>query len=216
MENFQIFLQSLVLYSEGICAITGLLYYNQLKNTFWKWFVWYCCLILASELFSKFGLVYYPNYREVYFEYFGIPIQFLFLFWLFAKKSLQSKHLFIASLIVYFLSFIPHFFSQYQIKVVNSLNYTTGCFLLLIITIFEFKNQIRSEEILNFKSNKMFYINIGVILFYVGTLPFFAFYKTLYLNHEVVWDYYKTFFLCSVNLMYLLFAASFIWGKPTR
>ena len=94
------------------------------------------------------------------------------------------------------------------------MSYTVGVFLLSIMVYLEFIKQIKSEDILNFQNNKMFYINIGILLFYVGTLPFFAFDKQLYLNNNELWSNYKTFFLLSVNIMYLLFAASFIWGKP--
>ena len=51
------------------------------------------------------------------------------------------------------------------------------------------------------------------MLFYVGTLPFFAFDKFIYEHLFEVWNYYFTFFLISVNLMYILFTLSFIWGK---
>jgi hypothetical protein len=96
------------------------------------------------------------------------------------------------------------------------MSYTIGAFLLAIMVYLEFVKQIKSDEILNFKQNKMFYINIGVLLFYVGTLPFFAFDKYLYHNLNSLWSLYKTFFLFACSSMYLLFIASFIWGKPKR
>ena len=61
--------------------------------------------------------------------------------------------------------------------------------------------------------NKMFYINIGIMLFYVGTLPFFGLYNLIVKEPEI-WNIYYLYFLLSNCLMYLLFTASFIWGKP--
>ncbi len=93
------------------------------------------------------------------------------------------------------------------------MSYTIGVFLLAILSFLEFLKQIKSDEILNFKGNKMFYINIGVLIFYIGTLPFFAFDKILLDNNRTLWDSYLTFFLFSVNIINLFYIASFIWGK---
>jgi hypothetical protein len=57
---------------------------------------------------------------------------------------------------------------------------------------------------------------MGMILFYIGSLPFLVFINYLYDNEKVIFNYYYTYFLLSNNLMYLLFAASFIWGKPNK
>lgn len=203
-----------ILFSEGFCALLGILNYKKLKQTYWKCFVWYCVIIFLSEMFSKFILDYYPNKRKFYFDFFGIPIQFFFLFWLYAKKSLQSNRLYLISTITYLCFLVPHFFYISETRLINQMSYTMGCFLLLIMCVLEFNKQIKSDDILNFKFNKMFYINIGVIIFYIGTMPFFTFDKYLFENQKVIWSNYKLFFLISVNIMYLLFAASFVWGKP--
>ena len=76
----------------------------------------------------------------------------------------------------------------------------------------EFFKQIKNDDILEFSKNKMFYINIGLVLFYVGTLPFFGLYKLLIKEIEI-WNGYYLYFMVSNCIMYLLFAASFIWGK---
>jgi hypothetical protein len=93
-----------------------------------------------------------------------------------------------------------------------SLNTTVGNLFLLILVMLEFLNQIKSDMIMSFKENKMFYINIGVTLFYIGNMPFFALYFDI-LEIPKYWNNYYIYFMVSNCLMYLLFAASFVWGK---
>lgn len=84
----------------------------------------------------------------------------------------------------------------------------------MLLVILEYYKQITSQEILNFNKNKMFYINLGITLSYIGTLPFMAF-LSLLVKYKEIWDMYFSYFLISVSVMYILFASSFIWGKQS-
>jgi hypothetical protein len=214
MKELQTILYNLFPYVEFICAIVGTIYYKRLKDTYWKWFVIYVVFIAIVELINIYVLVHFPNNRKYYYGFFVIPIEFLFLYWLYAKKSLQSTKLYWISNTVYIAFYILNLFTLNQVRYISSMTYTVGVFILAIMIYLEFMKQIKSDEILNFKTNKMFYINIAVMLFYIGTLPFFAYDKYLFENMNELWENYKTFFLFSVNIMYILFIMSFIWGKP--
>ncbi|MBV1924571.1 MAG: hypothetical protein KUG68_11150, partial [Flavobacteriaceae bacterium] len=85
--------------------------------------------------------------------------------------------------------------------------------LLIILVVLEFMKQIKNDDILKYKENKMFYINIGMVLFYVGSFPYSVFRFELYEHYFSVWNIYYTYFLFTNCILYLLFAASFIWGK---
>ena len=198
---------------ECICSIVALIQFQKLKNTYWKWFVIYVCFITCAELFSLFVLDYFPEKRKPFFGFLIIPIEFIFFFWLYAKKSLKLPNLFWASCSIYIVFYVLYLFNLSNVRWISSMSYSVGAFLLSIMIFLELIKQIKSDEILNFKTNRMFYINIGALVLYVGTLPFFAFDKYLYNNAKEVWDNYFTFFLFSVNLMYIFFTLSFICGK---
>lgn len=214
MTQLQTILYNSINWTEGLTVVAGIFFYKKLKNTYWKWFVIYLIFISLSDIAGDFSFKNLPFLKKYYYDFLIIPTEFLFLFWLYAKKSLKNQKLFTISCLVYLTFFILHFFNLDQIRSISSMSYTVGVFLLSIMIYLEFIKQIKSDDILNFQNNKMFYINIGVLLFYVGTLPFFTFDKELYFNNNKLWYNYKTFFLFSVNFMYLLFTASFIWGKP--
>lgn len=214
MTQLQTIFYNSINLTEGLTVLVGIFFYKSLKNTYWKWFVIYISFIAISDIFGDFGFEHSPYIKKLYYDFFVIPIEFLFFYWLYAKNSLKLEKLFWTCCLIYLVFFILHFFNLDKIRSISSMSYTVGVFLLSIMVYLEFIKQIKSDDILNFQHNKMFYINIGILLFYVGTLPFFAFDKLLYLNNNELWSNYKTFFLLSVNIMYLLFTASFIWGKP--
>lgn len=214
MTKLQYFFSDLTIWVELICALLGIFFYREQKKTYWIFFVYYVVIIFILEAISRWGLDSKPQIRKFYYDFFVIPIQFIFLFWLYSIKSLKKNLLFLSFLSLYLLSFLPHLFYLNYTRQLNSLSYTTGTFLLLILVFLEYIKQIKSDEIIYFRKNKMFYINAGILFFYLGTLPFFTFDKYLYENDRELWNNYLTFFLLSVNIMYLLFSASFIWGKP--
>ncbi|WP_316736421.1 hypothetical protein [Pedobacter aquatilis] len=212
LSNFQKFLSESFLYVEGLAAFIAMLNFKTLKNQYWRFFIYYLVLIFLSEIIGKWGGLYFSFSKAKYYNYLVIPFQFIFFYWLYAVKSFNNKALFYSFSVLYLASFLISeiFFSES--KIYFSFNYTLACLLLMFLVLKEYYNQVNSVNILNFNRNKMFYINLGVTLFYIGTLPFFAFYSLLK-DYITIWDIYYDYFLISGVVMYLLFSISFIWGK---
>jgi hypothetical protein len=198
---------------EFIPVAIGFYYYNQIKNTYWKWFLYYLIFIFIAELVSNYEVLIEPGDKKYLYGFIIIPIEFLFFYWLYAYKSFNNKKLFWIFLLVYVVSFVPHLYLESHKSMVYSFNYVVGAFLLGILVVMEYLKQIRSDSILQFKENKMFYINLGVSLLYIGTLPFFSFYAIIAKNDTIYTNYHLLFLIVN-HLMYLLFSMSFIWGKP--
>lgn len=215
MSDFQNILSVSLLWIEGFAAIIGFCYFKSLKNSYWHYFIIFLMCIFLFEAFGKWGNFLFEYSKVKFYNYIVIPFQFSFLYWLYAAKSLKNNKLFLSFVAIYFLSFIPSEIFFKESKIVFSFNYTFGCLLLLIVIILEYQKQINSSDILLFYKNKMFYINIGTTLFYIGTLPFYTFYLLLYKVNSEIWEIYFDFSLIVAILMYLLFAASFIWGKQS-
>lgn len=215
MAELQTHLRDSLIYVELLCALVAVFKYKGLRNTYWKWFVGYVVMIFLFEFFSYTVLDYFSNYRRYYFDFLVIPFQFFFLYWLYALKSLNSRKLFLIVTIIYGVTFcVTHFSGVDKTRVINMISYSVGGLLLFYLVILEFLKQIQSDEILNFTQNKMFYINFGVALFYVGTLPFFAFDGFTVEHAKEIWMDYWTADLFLNIVLYLLFTASFLWGKP--
>lgn len=213
METFTLIIRKSLLFIEFLTALVAIIYFSRLKFTYWKWFCVYLVFVFIQELvwyfYSNIGSLHVYQYYRV----FGIPIQFLFFYWLYAVKSLKRKLLFVLFIVLYIISLLLEIYYA-EFEVVYSLNMVVGALFLTVLVILEYIKQIKTDNILRFKTNKMFYINIGVVLFYVGTLPFFAFYKVLSKDSYLEWwNIYFVYFRISVCIMYILFICSFIWGK---
>ncbi len=215
MTKIQTFLVNFIIFSEFFAAFVGLIYYNKVKNTHWKWLVYYLVFIFFAEFISLLILDDYPNFKKYYYNFFIIPVEFIFLFWLYSIKSLKNIRLFWISIFLYSICLLYYILNFENIAIISSINYIVGALLLMAMIILELINQIKSDKILFFKENMMFYINLGIILFYIGTLPFYAFNQVLYDNSVQIFNIYGIFTLTVCNLMYYLFAAAFIWGKPS-
>lgn len=174
-------------------------------------------IISVQEFIGYFFIEIFQKIQQYYFAFFGIPLQYIFFIWLYTLKSFNNKKLFCIFIFIYLISYIPLFIYGSEIKKHYSINLDIGNILLIILVVLEFLKQIKSDEILFFWKNKMFYINTGIILFYVGTYPFIAFYDQ-FLKKEYIFlgNLYYLYFLISNCLMYLLFSASFIFGKPNK
>lgn len=196
-----------------LSVIIAVFYLKKLKNSYWKWLSVYLVVIFLQESFWRFNFfVLEREYKVAYYVLIGVPLEFMFLYWLYAYKSLKNRKYFLISVFVFFIILIFALLNKNMDEVL-SISTNIGTFLLIILLVFEFVKQIKSESILKFKENKMFYINVGLILFYIGNYPFHILGPELYNNYLDLWNIYYAYFLGTNCLMYLLFSASFIWGK---
>ncbi len=207
-------LSKLLLGIEFISALIAFIYFPKIKHTYWKWFAIYLMFVCFQEYFWKFQTFFSLPIRKGYFTFLGIPIQLLFFYWLYARKSLKNNKLFYVFISIYLLTYIPFGIFFKEIDAIYSINLTIGTILLIVLIVLEFIKQIKNDDILKFKENKMFYINLGIILFYVGCYPFHSFYlELLKAPYTHLWNMYYLYFLIANCIMYLLFTASLIWGK---
>lgn len=212
MEELNNMLNKFLFVAEFIAALVGVIYFYRLHRSYWKWFSVYLVIICLQELFWYNKQSFLGITVSQYYAFFGIPVQFIFFYWLYALKSLKKPKLFVFCLLAYML---PLLFKLYyeETDYVYTFNANLGTAILVILVILELIKQINNDNILLFRSNKMFYINVGLILFYLGAYPIHAYNNELYEQYRFIWNGYYLYFLVANCIMYLLFAASFIWGK---
>mgnify|MGYP001302536274 CR=1 FL=1 len=205
--------------TELASSLIGFAYWKKIRNTYWKWFPVYLGIIAAIEIagfISAFVFTYY-SFNKYLFLYFGIPFQFIFFFWLFRKyftRRQESVWTFVG-LVVYLVAWVLEKFlwGQGQ-RWFSSFSYTIGNIILLVLIILFFIRFINSEEILRYRNSMMFWVSLGLIVFYLGTFPFYALRNTLANNYAHIHLVYSYVSLALDYLMYLLFIVAFIWGKP--
>ncbi len=201
---------------EALPLLVSLFYLNKVRDNHFKWFAFYLLYIFIADLFGEF-----MNIMQIHNQWFYaclvIPVEFAFFFWLFYKASMTKTEkrlpiiflgIYSMSLIFDFLYFAKHLFPFY------SFSYSIGNLLLLILIISFFIQLTNSDLILTYRNNMMFWISIGLLIFYLGSLPYYGLFNEFafkYVRLNIIYNKVSKILDCT---MYLMFAFSFIWGKP--
>jgi hypothetical protein len=217
---------------ELLACVMGFVYWKKIKNTYWKWFPIYLAVIVLLELTGKFLIEFLDdpsrsindperyrgtNINAGLYRYFGIPIQFLFFFWLFWRYFSNKKEYRwpMIGAAIYVLSwFAEMLLFQKQQFWFMSFSYTIGNIVLLVLIILFFVRFINSENILKYKQSMMFWVCFGLMAFYLVTFPFYALRNTLWKSNRSVFYIYSYVSMGLDYLMYIFFTISFIWGRP--
>jgi len=199
--------------------VAGMIYWKKIKHSYWKWFAIYCGVVFFVEMIGKYvGYVLKdPKLNSDIYFFFGIPIQFLFFFWLFYMlfEKKNDKLIPLLGYVFYVIAWaIELIFLREKRMWFSSFSYLAGNVLLFLLIIICFLRFINSNDVLRYKSSMFFWVGTGMLIFYMGTLPFYGLRNYWYYNYKAVfypyWD--STYILGSI--MYLFFAFAFIWGKP--
>ncbi|MCT8340858.1 hypothetical protein MG296_12395 [Flavobacteriaceae bacterium TK19130] len=163
--------QYVVLAFEGIAALTAILFYKNYKHTVLKYLPWLLTYVILNELFGRqvyewFGnnIVLYNVYNIIYYLY------FYFVFWNVSRRS-DFRNWIVASIAVYCTaSFINPFISDFRTQT-QLLAYILGACILIFCIILYYIELLSSSKILNIKRELLFWISVGLLLFYVGYIP---------------------------------------------
>jgi hypothetical protein len=93
----------------------------------------------------------------------------------------------------------------------SELPWVVGSIFLIITIIFYFIQLLKSDKIIVFHKNLLFWISIGLLLFHTGTLPF-AIKTTSYALLNGIHNLFLIIWILAI-IMYLIFTFGFIWSK---
>lgn len=204
---------------QAIATLAGFMHWKKIKDSYFKWFPPYLLIILLAEYTGRyFKVTGMLKTNFIFFNYAIIPFEFLFFFWLFHMSFILQKYnrLPVICLLVYIASIIPDWiYFHNKTYWFYSFSYTVGNLLLLILIFRFFFNLILSSSILFYRQSMLFWISTGLLLFYLGTFPYFGLRNTLMAERKILIAYTSLVNILNC-LMYLMFTISFIWGKPSK
>lgn len=150
------------------------------------------------------------------YNYCVIPIEYTFFFLLFNRsfKQTKLKRLPIVCIGVYISSWIIDIMYFKWESIFNSFSCTIGNLLLLILILGFFIQLVTTNAILTFRNNMLFWVSLGLLLYYLGAFPYYGLRNVLARDFQGVYITYTYIVYVLDILMYLMFTISFIWGKP--
>jgi hypothetical protein len=199
---------------EILACITGFIYWKKIRNTYWKWFPVYLSVIVGIELTGK---VLPKDINVILYGYFGIHVMFFFFFWLFLKyfKDTRERNWPLIGMATYSLAWLMEMlFLKETTLSFFSFAYTFGNVILAIFVLLFFIRFINSDRILGYRSDMMFWVCCGLLIFYLGSLPLYGLWNTLSKKYFDVFNTYWIIHMALNYTMYIFFSIAFIWGKP--
>ena len=178
----------------------------------WKYFPFYLVVLSILNIARRYWMKIEVVNKML--STYIVPLEFIFFFCIFYENS-PKKAFFIIGGTIYLIAFLIEniWVDSVKSNYFMSFSYSIGNIILLIFILEYFYRLMYSDRILNFKRERMFWVSSGLLVFFLGTFPYFGLYNLLLTKHFKLLVSYTWVEIFLNYAMYLLFAASFIWGK---
>ena len=209
---------------ELLAAITGTIFFYKYKYTVLKYFLYLLWFITFIEFFSWFVSSNNINFF-LFFDENGIKYNLWFYnllrivtystyFYIYSKSvstkkfkiSIQFFWVTYLILIIINWSIIQNF--AFEISIIPKI---IGSLFVVISVIFYLIELLKSEKIILFHRTILFWMSIGLLLYYSGTIPF----SLKWNEYALIPGTHKLFLINAILAftMYSIFTFGFIWSK---
>lgn len=214
-----------------MAAILATIYFYKYRHTPLKYLLYLLWYITFTEFLAWYSVKYeikqllFINEQGVKYNWWMynllrfVTFNGLFLIYsnyLKNKKFKQLIKLFVASYtLVYILNWT---FIQNFIWDTSEIPRIVGSIFLIITILCYFIELLRSDLIVVFHKLLMFWISVGLLLFYTGTIPFFLKinqYAVMYPFTDRIHKLFLIIYILAIT-MYLTFSFGFIWSKKEK
>lgn len=173
-----------IIFLEFLAAVVGTVYYKKYADSFLKYLIYLLWLVAVTE-FTMWALRHYQIRFQNNFLYNAIcSVQYVYFFLLYYKtiKTKRYRKWVLAFLITFIVAIAVNFiwFQKLTVTVAFYSNtFTLGAIFLIITIGLFFAEILNTEKVLYFKRYLIFWISIGLVVFYTGILPFVIYLKLL-------------------------------------
>lgn len=206
-----------LLYSIAI-VIYAINYFKKKFDVNLKYFLAYLVSMLFFEILAVFLKPFTPEtnlwvYNILTFVEFNCLLLFINGI-LSSKLSKRFLNYFIILFnIIYFSSSLYYAYEENYILTYNSISSILGSFLVTGAVFLFFKDFINSDRILNFKKSLPFWISVGLLVYYLGSIP-----GTLTLNAIKHLKRANLTFIINITpflslIMYCIFIFGALWSQ---
>ena len=208
-----------------LASIIGTLYFYKYKHTYLKYVLYLLWYVTFSEFFAEYAhdnkltsFLFFnqENGRSYTYWIYNLldTISFLTYYYIFYHSIITKRYkllikIFAISYIILSIinwAFIQNFFIELQ-----SFLFIIGAVFLIISIIFYFIEFLKSEKVLLFHKSLLFWMSVGLLLYYAGNIPFAAKFN----GYALIPGIHQLFLIVSLLsiTMYICFIIGFIWSK---
>lgn len=202
MEAFQ----DSIIYLEIVSLIIAVFFIKSHKNTQYYFFIAYLFFAIAADAigdyFAENGNFWVFNIYT-FFEYSSVAGIYYFLI----EKSFSKRIIFYTSIIFYCIYGISFIYIQLQSYTVIIMHFFVVPFLFLYL-----EELLNSKKIINYKKQLFFWITVGLLIYYFGTLPFVTMSFIGRLQNRILFIVPAIL----VVIMHFIFIVNLIWLKKVR
>ncbi|MBL4642875.1 MAG: hypothetical protein JKY44_04700 [Flavobacteriaceae bacterium] len=199
-------LKEIIIYFEFATVLVALFSYQKHKQLYFKCFVAYVLVVFGFEYLI--GNFFEKDNQGIYNIYTFFEFNLVSIIYYNLNKEKLSR-LIISYLIgvfncVYFLSFFFLILQNYTV--------TIGALIVSVFMIFYLKELLNSDKIIEYKREVSFWITVGMLFYYLCTIPFLALVYFIGLKGIFL---FKIINIITI-ITHLCFIFGLLWSKRTE
>lgn len=197
---------------EGIAALSSFVFYKKYKRTWLKIMPFFLTYTFLTEWAATYGYILPLNNNLVYNVIALITFNYYLLVYYYNLNFIKFKKTVLTGIAIYIFSFIASTYFQQISQESFIFSYSIGGIFIIIAVLFYFIEKLLTPEILNIKSDLLFWISIGFLIFYVGYIPI-KITRQFYASTTDHYNYLKCVQLILVIIMNGVFSIGFFKSK---
>ncbi len=170
-------LSDLINLIESITLIVGIITFKKYRDSYLKYFLFLLAFVVVLE-YGVLGLkkIYGSDFQNHFIYNISTSIQHIYYFTLYYRVLYNDRYkkLVRGFLILFLVSIVFNFAFIQKLTVdgpFHSYTFTLGAVLLIVSIGLFFAEMLKSDRILKFRSYLMFWISIGLFVFYTAIIP---------------------------------------------
>lgn len=160
----------------------------------------------GSDAFAFYNMVIYNIYSVIFYLY------FFFIYRFYIDNEKIKKTIQIAGIVFLVVATINPFFQNFVASAQTG-TYVVGGLIILVCVACYFRQLFTSETKTNWKNNLLFWISLGLLIFYLGYLPIKVLRQYHTVNGTVEGPLIRPIHLTLIILMYISIVIGFIRMK---
>lgn len=196
--------QLLSILFEFAVFILSVFYYRTLVINRLKTFPYFLFFVVAGEITGFFLAKIYRTNIAFYNVFTTLQIAYYLLLIYNSIDSVKGKKVLASCLVLFIIaSIINYFFIQDISNELVSYTFTIGCLLITMGAAYFFYELLQSSNIENYTTYPLFWIILGLFIFYVCNIPFMSVYNYLSRNYKTI---FRAYFKIIEFLTYILYS----------